>query len=407
MARLLFLAHRLPYPPNKGDKVRSYHLLAHLARRHEIYLATFIDDPDDWRHLGRVRAMCADMHVAALDPRLGRLRSLSGLWRGEALTLPYYRQRGVSDWVRATCARVHIDAAVVFSSAMAQYAQAIPGEATLVDFVDVDSAKWSQYASMRRWPMSWLYRREARLLLECERAIAARAAASCFVTENEAAVFRALAPGSAARVHAMCNGVDADFFSPVHESASPYAPGEIALVFTGAMDYWPNIDAVTWFAAEVLPGLRAAWPALRFHIVGRSPTPAVQALAGPGVAVSGTVPDVRPYLRHAAAVVAPLRVARGIQNKILEAMAMGRAVVASAACAEAVDAHPGEDFLVAADANDFGTQIGRLLQSADLAQDIGQAARRAVLARYSWGAHLAVMDRFLRLVPGVIEGASA
>jgi glycosyltransferase involved in cell wall biosynthesis len=146
---------------------------------------------------------------------------------------------------------------------------------------------------------------------------------------------------------------------------------------------------------------------LRFHIVGRSPTPAVQALAGPGVAVSGTVPDVRPYLRHAAAVVAPLRVARGIQNKILEAMAMGRAVVASAACAEAVDAHPGEDFLVAADANDFGTQIGRLLESADLAQDIGQAARRAVLARYSWGAHLAVMDRFLRLVPGVIEGASA
>ncbi|MBS1229928.1 MAG: sugar transferase [Proteobacteria bacterium] len=395
MSNLLYLVHRLPYPPNKGDKVRSYHLLKHLASRHRVFLGTFIDDPVDEAYVDKLRPYCADLHIARLSPRSARLRSLSGLLGNEALTLPYYRNGGLQRWVDRTLREHRIDAAVIFSSAMAQYVRAVPQLPTLVDFVDVDSAKWTQYAPEHRWPLSWLYRREGRRLLAFEREVAARAQHSFFVTDNEAELFLGSAPESRARVSAMCNGVDAEYFSPEHALASPYAAGEIPLVFTGAMDYWPNIDAVSWFAGEIFPLLRARRPGLRFYIVGRSPTPAVSALAGDDVHVTGSVDDVRPYLQHAALVVAPLRLARGIQNKVLEAMAMGQAVVASQQCAGAVDAVPGWDFLTAGSVDDYVHEIESLLADPERAATIGLAARAQVVARYSWAAHLAGIDCFL------------
>lgn len=395
MANLLYLAHRLPYPPNKGDKVRSYHLLRHLSARHRVFLGTFVDDPDDERHIDTVRSHCADLYVARLTPRLAKIRSLRGLLTGEALTLPYYRDAGLQAWVDRACRDAAIDAAVVFSSAMAQYVERRTGMPTLVDFVDVDSAKWTQYAPAHRWPMSWLYRREGARLLAFERAVASRSAQGFFVTENETEMFRGLAPECAARVAAINNGVDAEHFAPSAAFASPFAADEIPVVFTGAMDYWPNIDAAVWFAGDVLPMLRARWPALRFWIVGRGPSAEVRALAGEGVSVTGTVPDVRPYLQHAHAVVAPLRVARGIQNKILEAMAMARPVVASAACAGAIDAELGNEILSAESADDFVAAIARLLGDAEQASVVGARARRRVLERYSWEAHLSGIDRYL------------
>ncbi|MDP1605282.1 MAG: TIGR03087 family PEP-CTERM/XrtA system glycosyltransferase [Rhodocyclaceae bacterium] len=218
-----------------------------------------------------------------------------------------------------------IDTAVIFSSVMADYLPDMARLPTLVDFVDMDSAKWRQYATMHRWPLSWLYRREGERLLSFERDVAARARHAFFVTEAECDLFRSAAPECAGRVDAMCNGVDAEFFSPDHALASPYRDDEIPIVFTGATDYWPNVDAVVWFAGEVLPRLRARHPAVRFYIVGRSPDPAVQALASEGIVVTGTVDDVRPYLAHAAVVVAPLRIARGIQNKVLRSDGHGAA----------------------------------------------------------------------------------
>ncbi|HWU85231.1 MAG TPA: TIGR03087 family PEP-CTERM/XrtA system glycosyltransferase, partial [Rhodocyclaceae bacterium] len=277
MARLLYLVHRLPYPPNKGDKVRSFHLLKHLARHHEVCLGTFVDDPEDEQYVDTVRGFCAALHVERLSPRAAKLRSLSGLLRGEALSLPYYRNAGMRAWIAAEAARRPFDAAVVFSSAMAQYVPS--GLPSLVDFVDADSAKWTAYAASHAWPMSWIYRREGRRLLAYERQVALQAERGFFVTPAEVALFTSLAPECAHKVEAVGNGVDADFFAPAHAGASPYAPDEIPLVFTGAMDYWPNVDAVCWFAAEILPALRQRRPQLRFHIVGRSPTPAVQALA--------------------------------------------------------------------------------------------------------------------------------
>ena len=406
MSNLLYLVHRLPFPPNKGDKVRSFHLLKHLAARHRVFLGTFIDDPQDEAYVDALAPYCAGLHIARLTPRIAKLRSLTGLLANEALTMPYYRNSGLQAWVNDTLREQQIDAAVIFSSAIAQYVSGFPQLRTLVDFVDVDSAKWTQYAPNHRWPMSWLYRREGERLLAFERSVAQRATRSFFVTENETDLFCRSAPECLGRVEAMCNGVDAEFFSPGQSLASPYAAGSRALVFTGAMDYWPNIDAVSWFAAEVLPRLLPLWPGLRFYIVGRSPAPAVQALASEHIVVTGTVDDVRPYLQHADVVVAPLRLARGIQNKVLEAMAMALPVVASEECAGAVDAVPESDFLTAATPEDYLRQIEALLLDPQRATAMGKAARERVLARYSWDAHLSRIDRHL-VGPGVAHGMDA
>jgi sugar transferase (PEP-CTERM/EpsH1 system associated) len=384
MARILYLVHRLPYPPNKGDKVRSYHLLRHLAERHEVLLGTFVDDPDDEQHVATVRQWCADVKAVRLHPRRAKVASLTGLLRGEPLTLAYYRNAELTAWARDQRA----DAAVVFSSSMAPYADGFAGP-VLVDFVDVDSAKWTDYAPNHRWPMSWLYRREGRELLAFERAVAARAQQSFFVTDQEVALFTRLAPECAGRVQAVGNGVDTAYFSPDPARPNPYEPGEVPIVFTGAMDYWPNVDAVTWFVADMLPALRARWPGLRLSIVGRSPTAAVQVLAGEAVRVTGTVPDVRPWLQHAAVVVAPLRLARGVQNKVLEAMAMARPVVAAVSCVEAIEGRPGEELEAAASPSDFVQMISTLLVATGPAQAMGCAARTRVVARYGWAARLA------------------
>ncbi len=395
MPNLLFLVHRMPYPPDKGDKVRSYHLLKHLAARHRVFLGTFMDDPADAVHIDRLRALCAGLHVSRLHPRRARMASLAGLATGAPLTLHYYRDRALQRWVDDTLATESIDQAIVFSSSMAQYAEQRPGLPLLVDFVDVDSAKWAEYAGHHRAPMSWLYRREGQKLLAYEAAVASRAQCSFFATAKEVELFRSLAPASAERVHALGNGVDADYFSYEGNRASPFLDGEAPLVFTGAMDYWPNVDAVTWFAAEVLPRLRQQRPNLRLHIVGRSPTSAVRALACEAVVVTGTVPDVRPYLQHAAVVVAPLRLARGVQNKILEAMAMERPVVAATPCVEVLDAQDGGEIMSASEPSDYVRCIDMLLRAPDRAAAMGVAGRIRVQTSYAWAAQLARLDPHL------------
>ena len=185
MANLLYLVHRMPYPPDKGDKVRSFHLLQHLVTQHRVFIGTFIDDPADAAHLGALRALCAGLHVATLNTRRARLASLRGLFTNDALTLHYYRDAGLKRWVADTLANEAIDAVIVFSSSMAQYAVGLGATPVLVDFVDVDSAKWTAYAQQHAWPMSWLYRREGKRLLAYERAVAAASRRSFFSTDKE------------------------------------------------------------------------------------------------------------------------------------------------------------------------------------------------------------------------------
>jgi sugar transferase (PEP-CTERM/EpsH1 system associated) len=404
MANILYLVHRLPYPPDKGDKVRSYHIFEHLRARHRVFVGTFVDDRADEPHVDALRARCADLRAVRLNPRRARIASLAGLLNGEALTLTYYRSAALYEWVRETCRRESIDAVVVFSSSMVPYAQLAPGVPLLLDLVDVDSAKWTDYAPRHRWPLSWLYRREGRLLLAYER-MAARASGRCYLSSTkEAELFVRMAPECAEVTEVMTNGVDPVFFAPDPERSSPFEAGELPIVFTGAMDYLPNVEAVTWFAQEVLPALRRRHPAASFHVVGRSPTAAVRALAGDGVCVTGTVPDVRPYLQHAAVVVAPLRLARGIQNKILEAMAMERPVVAARACAQALTAEPGRELETAECASEYLDAVGELLADPVKAGALGRAGRERVLRSYAWAAHLAALDRHLPIAGVTADG---
>ena len=394
MQDILYLTHRIPYPPNKGDKIRSWHLLKHLAQRYRVHLGTFVDDPDDWQHVNKVKALCAETHFAALNPRSARLRSLGALAGKRPLTLNYYRNNVLQQWVNTVIQKQSIERVLVFSSAMAQFVAEARQARRIIDFVDIDSDKWRQYAEKKSWPMSWLYRRESRSLLDYERQVAREFDASLFVSQAEADLFKQLAPESAARISFFNNGVDTEYFSPSHEFHNPYPADEAAIVFTGAMDYWPNVDAVQWFAREVLPAVRAKNPAAHFYIVGSRPSPQVQALVSlTGVRVTGAVPDIRPYLAHARIAVAPLRIARGIQNKVLEAMAMAKPVIASTQALEGIAANIGEEALLARDSSEFIATVSTLLQHPQ--NNIGQAARARVLADYTWERNLKRVDELL------------
>ncbi|MFQ5534408.1 MAG: TIGR03087 family PEP-CTERM/XrtA system glycosyltransferase [Sphingomonadales bacterium] len=398
MPDLLFLAHRIPYPPDKGDKIRSWHILKFLAERMRVHLGCFIDDQNDRPYIDKLRDLCASTHFVSLDPLKARLASLRGLVRGEPLSLAFYRSRSMARWVDARLARDGIDHVFLFSSPMAQYVLGNTKRAiTVMDFVDVDSDKWAQYAAGKSWPQSVLYNRESRRLLEFERRVARRASASLFVSSAEAGLFRALAPESNGKIRYMNNGVDFDFFSPEVHYDDPYGGEGPCLVFTGAMDYWANVDAVEWFAREVFPAVLAKAPQARFFIVGGRPTGRVRALSAlNGVAVTGRVPDVRPYIAHAAAAVAPLRIARGVQNKVLEAMAMAKPVVATSQAAEGIEARPGAELMVANGAVDFAQAIADILgRSND--NNMGGMARDRIITSYDWSKNLTLLERMYRV----------
>jgi len=394
---LLFLAHRIPYPPNKGDKIRSWNMLRHLARDYRVHLGCFIDDPADEVHRAVLEDICASCRFVRLRPRLGRLLSLSRLLTGEPLTLGYFHDRSLAGWARQHIARNGVKRAFVFSSSMAQYVVGTAGAGArrVVDFVDVDSDKWRQYAQSQSGFLRWLYGRESRTLLAFERRVAAEADASLFVSDAEAALFRRLAPESASRVAAVTNGVDLEYFNPEANFASPFAADEEPLVFTGAMDYWANVDGVVWFARDVLPAIRAARPNAVFWIVGAHPAQQVRALESlPGVRITGQVDDVRPYIANADVVVAPLRLARGVQNKVLEAMAMARPVVATPDALEGLDVESGHEVIRAAGSAGFADATVLLL-SGGKGDAIGRRARERVVADYGWAANLASLKEFL------------
>jgi len=402
MDDILFLAHRIPYPPNKGDKLRSHHLLKHLSSRYRVHLGTFVDDPDDWQHVEAVTRLCGGEALCLpIAPKRARIKSvLLGLLSNQALALPYYRDARMARWVQQVIERHGIRRVVVFSSPMAQYVNEIDDLDRLIDFVDVDSDKWAQYARTSGRATAWLYRREAEKLLAFERYSASRAIASVFVTQAESALFRDLAGDLISPVVTVENGVDADYFSS-HDAPKPDGwttgrdeAGNHCIVFTGAMDYRPNVDAAAWFARDVLPLSRHRIADATFWIVGARPSAEVRALARDGeVMVTGTVPEVRPYLAHAGVVVVPMRLARGIQNKALEAMSMGAATIVSTTSAVALNAVPDRDFRLADDAESFARAAVELLRDPDQRRHMGMAGRRAVIEHYDWSRNLARIDR--------------
>ncbi|GGI97484.1 glycosyl transferase [Neoroseomonas lacus] len=392
--RLLFLAHRIPYPPDKGEKIRSWHMLEHLSRHWRVDLGCLVDDPADIAHLPVLERVCERVHAARVT-RSGRMaRTLLGLRPGRPLSLSWFHEPGLARWVRRGLAEQRYDAVLAYSSAMAAYLPArAGGPFRVLDMVDVDSEKWRAYGATKG-PKGLLWAREARTLLAFERRAAAAFDRTLFVSPQEAATFAKLAPEVADRIDWVENGVDLTRFDPALSWPDPFEAGNPAIVFTGTMDYRPNVEAVTFFAREVMPLLASLTPAPHFHIVGANPAPAVRALADlPGVRVVGTVPDVRPFLAHAAVAVAPLRIARGIQNKVLEALAMGRPVVASPEAHEGVHALAGQDLLVADGAEAMAAAVAKVL--AGEAPGLGPAGRAAVIAGHDWEGKLSRLDRIL------------
>jgi sugar transferase (PEP-CTERM/EpsH1 system associated) len=402
---ILFLVHRIPFPPDKGDKIRSYHWLNALAARHVLHLGCFIDDPEDRRYLPELRRRCASLHAVSLSSWQKKLRAVRGVLGGAAVTASVYRDRGFAAWVKQRFAADHIRCVIAYSSAMAGYVGPWlrPEVGRILDFVDADAEKWRLLGERTRGLTGVLYRREALRLIEHDRKAVGCFNIATFVSAAEAERFQAFLPERVRQLRVLRNGVDARFFTPELESANPYGSTGPIVAFTGIMNYWPNEEAVIWFATSVLPRLRADIPSLRFAIVGRSPSSRVQHLASlAGVRVVGGVADIRPYLAHAAAVVVPLRVAIGVPNKILEAMAMARPVIASPEAVRGVDFVPGRELMIAHAAEDFATAVRDALAGGPRITAMARQARQRVLLDYDWE----TVERQMQRMVGEIGGAS-
>jgi polysaccharide biosynthesis protein PslH len=391
---VLYLAHRVPYPPDKGDRIRTYHVLRSLSEVANVHLACFTDEPTSPADLDELGRLCRRVEVIRLGNLTWRVRALRSLALGGTATEGAFESPAMRDLVARWSGETRFRSAIASSSGMAPYLKDLESRSTpaVVDFVDVDSQKWAEYAETGRGPKAWLHRLEARRLAELERSTTTWARAVTLVSEAEAALFRSA--GGSGPIRAITNGVDLEKFHPGFPTANPPE----GCVFIGALDYRPNVDAVLWFCREVWPKVLARRPGSRFAMVGRKPSAAVRQLAElPGVDLVGQVPDVRPYLASAAVAVMPLRIARGVQNKVLEALAMAKAVVASPGAIEGIQAEPGVHLLAASSPEQWGEAVVQLLDDRPFGRSLGAAGRAFVEGSHDWGRCLTPFRELLGL----------
>jgi polysaccharide biosynthesis protein PslH len=376
MGDIVFLAHRLPYPPDRGDRIRSWHVLKALAKLAPVHVYALIDNEIDRQHVAMVENVAAS--VTVVYRRTSKLEAMvRALATGQSASVTAFVDK---DLQAAVAARLpSVETVYAFSSQMAAYVPAWFQDRFVMDFVDMDSAKFAA--------MGFAGRQEAKRLLAWEIATATRANISLFVSDAEATLFTS---ETGLPVQVMGNGIDLNHFAP--DVVEPVDASGPLIVFTGQMDYAPNVKAVVAFAQDTLLKIQNVLPDVIFAIVGRAPTAAVRALARPSVIVTGEVPDTRPWLAAASVVVAPLRIARGVQNKILEAMAMGKACVVSPEAAQGIDAVNGRDLIVADDPADA---VIALLGDAKRAAAMGLAARQRMATSYSWDVQLAPLAGFV------------
>ena len=400
MKRLLFIAHRVPYPPDKGERVRAFQEIVALTEHFSITLAALAHSDGDVAAASELGRWCEKVLTGRAGGRLGLARGAFSAAAGRSATEGFFRNKRLLRALVEEAGREPFDLVCGYSSSTLPYVLAVPARARVMDLIDVDSAKWDSYAQAARGLKRWLYAREARGVQALERMALERCAAVLLVSAAEA---RALVSPSG-KVLAVGNGVDTEYFAP--RERPPVAP---SLVFTGTMDYRPNVEGVCWFVREVWPELKRRVPNLVFTIVGRDPAAAVQRLAQvPGVTVTGSVPDVRPYVAAAAVAVCPLHIARGIQNKILEAMAMGRAVVASPDALEGLEVAVGTEVLRADAPQEWTDTILALIRDGGRRAAMECAARARVVADYTWPARMApLVDACRRLAGGKHRSTTA
>lgn len=404
---ILMLCHRIPYPPDKGDKIRSYNFLMHLLHSGwRVHLGALVDEPGDLEHAKVLQRLCASVKLVSVSPLLKKIIGVTGVFRGRAMSVEYFRNTSLQKWVDERCKALQLHAVLCVCAPMAEYvfrnARLSQAESfadrsedrmplLLMDFMDVDSEKWRDYAASSTFPMSSVYGLEAWLLRRYEQKIAELFHHVLLVSDEEATLFRERVSVKG-HVSGLSNGVDLETFA-----AMPPVRNR-RMFFCGAMDYLPNIDAVEWFVQSVFPRIRKKIPDAEFVIVGSKPSSRVRQLGDvEGVTVTGKVPDVRPYAREAALCVVPLRIARGLQNKVLEAMAMGRAVVATPEAVTGIAGKATRDFVVArADAGAFADAALTLLRNPGHAEAIAEHGRRLVEDKYRWAACLKQLDILLQ-----------
>ncbi len=409
LQRLLMLTHRMPYPPDRGDRIRSFHLLKLLSKHFDVALACTSDEPVWLQHHQLLTTMAGRVDLQPITKRGSQIRGAFALITGHAVTPASFYRQGLADQIQLWHQQKPFDAILTFCSGMIDYARLLtrpprrprkldedapvaptaPPIRHVIDLVDVDSQKWAAYAQNSSIPMKWVFSAEARRLRAIEAGTYDRFDAVTVVSETEADCYRqhvAQHPG----LTVVGNGVDMTYFAPQDD------PDNHNLVFVGVLDYKPNYEGVEWFVSNVMPGLRQRVPDATFQIVGRNPTQRVKMLGTrDGVEVVGSVPDVRVYLRDSSAVIAPLQIARGVQNKVLEAMSCRRAVVCSQGAAQGVDAVDGEHLLVAKDPQQWVNHLEAVLTNRDLRRRLAAAARQRVEERYTWESQLAPMVRLL------------
>lgn len=388
--KILYICHRFPFPPKRGGKIRPFNMIKHLASTHEVTVASLARSPAEAREGAGIAPYCARYEMAEVRNPVQVGRMLLRIPTPSPSSMGYFYSSVLERRVRELIARERFDLIFVHCSSVAQYVTGVQGIPKILDFGDMDSQKWLEYARYKPFPLSAGYLLEGRKMERAEKRLARQFDMCTATTRAEWETLEGYRTGVA--TDWFPNGVDSGYFAP---SAEPYDAD--TLCFVGRMDYYPNQECMFDFCANVLPRIRARRPQAKLLIVGADPSSAVKKLEDlPGVTVTGSVPDVRPYLRRSALMVAPLNIARGTQNKILEAMAMGVPVVTSRIAAGGVDAVAGEHFAVASTPDEHAQAILRITGDPTERQRLAVAGRERMLLQHAW-------NRSMRRLDGIIE----
>ncbi len=388
--RILYVCHRFPYPPKRGGTIRPFNMVRHLSQSHEVVVCSLTRSAQQTRDAQGIAPHCAEFHIGQVDDRFQTLRMIATLPTPLTASASFFHSVKLDRTIRRLLAEQKFDLIFVHCSSVAHYVQHVTGIPKILDFGDMDSQKWLEYAQHRPFPLSMGYWWEGKRMLALEKRLARRFDYCTAITRHEHQTL--LDFGIDTPSDWFPNGVDNSFFAPVeHVEHDPDT-----IVFIGRMDYFPNQQAMFAFCADVLPLLKARRPSIKLRIVGADPSPAVRQLGDiPGVTVTGSVPDVRPYVTRAALTVAPLRIARGTQNKILEAMAMGIPVVCSSIAAGGVDAIPGQHLVTADTPTETCEAILRVLDNPAERARLAQAGRARVLSNHAWPNSMKRLDAII------------
>ncbi len=387
--RIFYICRRVPFPPDRGDKIAAFNAIRHLSARHEVHVFCLGDGVQDLANISGLQAYVRSVTAAPVGEFTIRLRALQALFTGQPLSVAALNEIKLHAAIQKEFTEQRPDLIIVYSCNMAQFAEHFSDLPRIMHFGDLNSLKWPQYAERSGTPLNWIYALEAQRLLGYERHIAQIFSHALVHTEIEKHDFERLIPG--VQVTVVGNGVDLDYFRSAGEAKQP-----ASMVFTGVMDYRPNIDAVVWFCNEILPMIQTEIPGANFTICGSRPAPAVRRLAKRrGIMVTGWVADARPYLDRAEVFVAPLRIARGVQNKLLEALAMGLPSVASTAALSGTVVADGQGILATDEPIEFARYVIDLLRDGARRAEMARRARAVVEANYRWEVQLARLDEVI------------